>query len=52
MKSLIANIPSCICFGGAIFLLATGIPYGWGWLIFAGLFCCTTIKTSNSVESK
>lgn len=37
MKYFIRNLPSCICFGGAVLLLALGMTNGWGWLIVAGL---------------
>lgn len=36
---LLFRLPVCICFLGAIYLLATGVTVGWGWLIFAGLLC-------------
>ena len=31
------RIPSIVCFGGAIYIMAIGIEFGWGWLIFAGI---------------
>lgn len=32
-------LPCCICFGGAVYLLAIGSTQGWGWLLFIGLLC-------------
>jgi NADH:ubiquinone oxidoreductase subunit 2 (subunit N) len=32
-------IPCCICFAGAVYLLAIGSTQGWGWLLFIGLLC-------------
>ena len=34
------RLPTCLCFAGAIYLLAIGVTSGWGWLIFAGILCC------------
>lgn len=42
MILLLMRLPVCICFGGVIYLLAIGVTTGWGWLIFAGIFCLCT----------
>lgn len=44
---LAAQLPSIVCFAGAVWL-ASYDKSGWGWLIFAGLFCSgVSIKTKG-----
>jgi hypothetical protein len=42
-------LPACICFGGAVYLMATGVVYGWGWLLFIGVLC-SSISYNNKFK--
>lgn len=37
---VLLRLPTCLCFAGAIYLMAIGVTSGWGWLVFAGILCC------------
>lgn len=54
MNIFLRNLPSCICFLAAGYLLATGVTFGWGWLIFAGIVCIGdgTVKITTVSDSK
>lgn len=36
---LLLRLPMCICFGGAVYLIAIGATQGWGWLLLVGALC-------------
>lgn len=44
---LLANIPSMLCVGGAIWLWHSGINSGPGWLIFAAILMSKTYKSDE-----
>lgn len=52
MNIFLRNLPSCICFLAAGYLLAIGVISGWGWLIFAGIVCIGEAPIKITTRSK
>lgn len=49
---MLLRLPPCICFAGAVYLIAIGVTSGWGWLILVGVVCGGGEYTFKSDDKK